>query len=158
MANIMSTSKQRQTIGYLRKLLCISDDVYHEILWTWGVDSSKELTIAQAETLLNQLKKQAIETGKYQPKAQYKGQKWKYNNYSDREDSMASPAQLRMIEALWFEVSNQTNDEARESALNKFCEKITGKARLVFITKIEVRKLIKALNTMKLAKQRGENK
>lgn len=153
MVKAMSTPKQRQLIGYFRKLLCLSDDIYHDILWTWGVDSSKELTVVQAETLLNQLKQQAIGCGKYTPKAKYKTQKWKYNNYSDRDGEMASPAQLRMIEGLWFEVSYQTNDTDRETALNKLCERITGKARLVFITKNEVSKMIKAINSMKLNKE-----
>ncbi len=153
MVNFKSTSKQRQMIGYFRKTLGLSDDLYHDILWTWGVDSSKDLTAAQAETLLKQLKEQAIGQGKYQPKARYKAQKWKYNNYSGRDDNMASPAQLRMIEGLWFEVSTQTNDTDRESALNKLCQRITGKARIVFLTKPEVSKLIKAMNTMKLNKK-----
>lgn len=153
MRNIKSTSKQRQMIGYLRKTLGLSDDLYHDILWTWGVDTSKDLTALQAETLINQLKEQAIGQGKYQPKAQYKTQKWKYNNYLDRDDNMASPAQLRLIERLWFEVSNQTTDTARENALNKLCERITGKARIVFLTKPEVSKLIKSINSMKLNKK-----
>ena len=58
-----------------------------------------------------------------------------------------------MIEGLWFEVSTQTNDTDRESALNKLCQRITGKARIVFLTKPEVSKLIKAMNTMKLNKK-----
>lgn len=153
MTNFKSTSKQRQMIGYFRKTLGLSDDLYHDILWTWGVDSSKDLTVSQAETLLKQLKEQAIAQGKYEPKARYKSQKWKYNNYSDRDDSMASPAQLRMIEGVWFEVSTQTNDTDRESALNKLCQRITGKARIVFLTKPEVSKLIKAINSMKLNKK-----
>lgn len=153
MVNFKSTSKQRQMIGYFRKTLGISDDLYHEILWTWGVDSSKDLTAAQAEILLKQFKEQAIRQGKYQPKACYKAQKWKYNNYSGRDDSMASPAQLRMIEGLWFEVSTQTNDTDRENALNKLCQRITGKVRIIFLTKPEVSKLMKAMNTMKLNKK-----
>jgi len=91
MTNFKSTSKQRQMIGYFRKTLGLSDDLYHDILWTWGVDTSKDLTASQAETLIKQLKEQAIGQGKYQPKARYKSQKWKYNNYIDRDDNMASP-------------------------------------------------------------------
>lgn len=153
MINIKSTPKQRQMIGYFRKTLGLSDDLYHDILWTWNVDSSKDLTAAQAETLIRQLKEQAISQGKYEPKARYKAQKWKYNNYIDRDANMASPSQLRLIERLWFEVSNQTTDIDRENALNKLCERITGKARIIFLTKTEVSKLIKAINSMKLNKK-----
>lgn len=153
MVNFKSSSKQRQMIGYFRKVLGLSDDLYHDILWTWGVDTSKDLTASQAELLLKQLKEKAIGEGKYEPKARYKAQKWKYNNYIDRDEIMASPAQLRMIEGLWFEVSTQTNDTDREHALNKLCQRITGKARIIFLTKPEVSKLIKALNSMKLSKK-----
>lgn len=156
MVKSLSTPKQRQLIGYFRKLLCLSDDVYHDILWSWGVDTSKELTLAQAETLLNQLKSQAIGSGRYIPKARYKSQKWKYNNYSDRDENMASPAQLRMIEGLWFDVSYQKTDEERENALNKICERITGKARLMFITKNEVSKIVKVIKAMKAKKEEKE--
>lgn len=153
----MSNAKQRQMIGYLRKLLGLSDDIYHDILWSWGVDTSKELSAEQAEVLINQFKEQAIGLGKYEPKAKYKSQRWKYNNYLAREDNMASPAQLRMIEALWFQVSNQTTDTERENALNKLSERVTGKSRLIFLTKKDVSKLIKALNVMKLNKEEKKN-
>lgn len=153
MAISMSNPMQRKLIGYFRKLLCLSEDVYHEILWTWGVDSSKELTFSQAELLIRQLKQQAVGCGRYQPKLKYKSQKWKYNNYSERDEIMASPAQLRMIEGLWFEVSYHSNDTDREAALNKLLERITGKSRLMFLTKSDVSKVVKALKVMKFNKE-----
>lgn len=154
MVRDLSTPKQRQLIGYFRKLLCLDADTYHDILWTWGVDSSKELTLQQAETLVNQLKKQAIASGKYTPKKQYAFQKYKYNNIGERDNKMATPLQLRKVEALWLRISNQANDIDRESALNKMCERITGKERLMFLTKQDISKLITALENM----QKGQKK
>lgn len=149
MSKVMSTSKQRQMIGYFRKLLYLSEDVYRDVLWSWGVESSKDLTINQAETLLHQLKNQAVALGRYKPKVKYKAQKWKYNNYSDRDENMASPAQLRMVESIWLEVSYQTNDKDREAALNTLCERVTGKSRLIFLTKKDIRNLITVIKAMR---------
>lgn len=154
MVKTLSTPKQRQLIGYFRKLLCLDADTYHDILWTWGVDTSKDLTLQQAETLINQLKKQAIALGKYAPKKQYSFQKYKYNNVAERDSKMATPLQLRKVEALWFRVSNQTNDIDRKNALNAMCERVTGKARLMFLTKTDISKLITALENM----QKGQKK
>ena len=38
---ILSNSKQRQLIGYFRKLLKISEEAYQEILASYSVESSK---------------------------------------------------------------------------------------------------------------------
>lgn len=146
----MSTPHQRQLIGYMRKLLALTDEAYYAMIWnTWNVESSKDLNYAQAESFLSQLKRLASSQGKYTPKARYKSQKWKYNNFADRSSKMATPAQLRLVESLWFQVSRQTTDEARSNALNTFIKRLTGKERLAFLTKQDVTKLVNAMNNMK---------
>lgn len=145
----MSTPQQRKLIGYFRKLLKMPEDVYKEILWTWHVDSSKELTVDEAETLLRQLKKNAISSGVYEGKKKYSFQKYRYNSLEGRDDKMATPLQLRKIEAMWLEVSRVSGDTARAEALNSFAKRITGKERLVFLTKADASKLINAMNNMK---------
>ncbi len=145
----MSTPQQRKLIGYFRKLLKMPEDIYREILWTWHVESSKELTADEAETLLRQLKKNAIASGVYDSKKKYSFQKYRYNSLEGRDEKMATPLQLRKIEAMWLEVSRVSSDTARADALNSFAERITGKKRLVFLTKIDASKLINAMNKMK---------
>ena len=145
----LSTPKQRQMIGYFRKLLCLDDETYYNILWSWGVESSKNLSAIEAETFINQLKKKAIGLGRYTPKSQYCFQKYKYSNLGERDSNMATASQLRKIEALWFDVSFQPDDISRKNALNTFCKRITGKERLVFLTKRDISKLIKVLENMR---------
>ena len=66
---------------------------------------------------------------------------------------MATAAQLRKIEVMWFNISRQTNDADREKALTVMLQKITGKSHLRFLTHNDVSKMIKALNAMKKDKE-----
>lgn len=145
----LSTPEQRKLIGYFRELLKMPEDVYREILWTWHVESAKELTVDEAEILLHQLKRNAMSAGVFESKKKYSFQKYRYNNLDGRDAKMATALQLRKIEAMWFEVSRQPDDIARATALNQFCERITEKERLQFLTKSDVSKLIKAMEVMK---------
>ena len=61
---------------------------------------------------------------------------------------MGTPAQLRKIDAMWKNISNQPTDTAKEKALNSFIERITGKKRLSFLTQNEISKVIKAIQVM----------
>ena len=140
-----STPRQRQMIGYLRKLLKISNDTYYEIIFNgWGVDSSKDLSYNAAESLIIQFKKQATDAGLYNPKKSY------FDRYKSLEGrtGMATPAQLRKINVLWKFVSKQPTDELKEQALNTFIKRITGKERLVFLTQKDVSKVIKAIESI----------
>lgn len=137
----MSTSKQRQMIGFLRKSLNLEEETYREILTsTFAVNSSKDLSEKQAEILILQLRKTAEKIGIVKPR--------KYSDL-DRTGNMASPKQLRMIEAMWFDVSYQTSVTKRKRAFEHFILRITGKQKLQFLTVIDVRKIVKALQSMK---------
>lgn len=146
-----SSAKQRQQIAILRKRLNIEDDVYRdEMLGYYGVNSSKDLTARQAGELLFKLITLAKEAGVYQSKKKYNFQKYKYNNLAGRENKMATPAQLRMIEAMWFRVSIYNDDEARAGALKKFSKKITEKENLRFLTKSDITTLKTAIERMEV--------
>ncbi|MGN0013910.1 MAG: phage protein GemA/Gp16 family protein, partial [Candidatus Gastranaerophilaceae bacterium] len=98
----LSSPKQRQKLGYFRKLLNISEETYQDLLAEFGVESSKNLTTQEIEALTAQLRKNAAEQGLYKPKPSFI--KYKYNNLIGRQ-GMASPAQLRKIEVMWKNVS-----------------------------------------------------
>lgn len=139
-----SSSKQRQLIGYFRKLLGIDSDTYYEIISNFGVESSKELTYSDAEQLLQDLKKQAVNMGKFElQKSNYE----KYNTLSGRF-GMGTPKQLRKINVMWKQVSRQPTEELKEKALNVFLKRITGKERMNFLTQSDVSKVIKAIEKM----------
>lgn len=140
---MISSAKQRQKIGYLRKLLNLDEDVYREILADYEVNSSTQLFSFQADELIARLQTQAISLGLYVPKNFFQ----KYSNMAGRR-GMGTPKQLRKIEVMWKQVSNQQTDEAKERALNRFILRITGKQRLNFLTQEDVSKVIKAIETM----------
>ncbi|MCD8025333.1 MAG: regulatory protein GemA [Candidatus Gastranaerophilales bacterium] len=136
---IKSSAKQRQLIGFLRKQLKIDADIYYDILSSYNVESSKDLSYQDAEEILSKLKKEAIKQGVYTPKTNYEKYGTMYGRFG-----MGTPKQLRKIEAMWMNISNQKT----ENSMNKFIYRITGKQRLNFLTQMDVRKVIKALETM----------
>lgn len=145
-----STPEQRRLIGYLRKILCIGADVYYEMLWnTYGVESSKDLNKNQADRIIAQLKNKAIGLGKWQPRSKYAFKKTKFDNLKDRDINSPTSKQLRMIDAMWTDVSRQTNDIKRANAFNKFLQRITGKSGIRFLVKSDIQKVVKALKNMK---------
>lgn len=150
---MLSNSEQRRKIGYFRRLLALTDDIYKEMLYErYKVESSKELSHSQANEFKNHLKKKAIELKVFTPKKQYAFQKYKHNNLDNRADMMASPAQLRKIEAMWFGVSRQETDTQRIKALNKFLKRIINVDDIRFVRKTDVQKVIKAIEKMETVK------
>lgn len=150
----MSTTEQRKTIGYLRSLLNLDEELYREMLFEYGVISSKELSDLQAEQLLRNLKKTAVEIGVYKPLKKYAFQKYKYENSGTRA-GMATPKQKRKIEVMWFGVSTKKDEKSRKKALSLFIKRLTGKEHIEFITNQDVRIFIKALEKMK--ERKGEH-
>ena len=150
----MSTKKQRQEIGYMRKILGLNEDTYREMLGDFGgAKSSKDLTESDAKIFLNSLRDKGKQIGVFKPVKQYIFQKYKYNDLGER-DGMASPSQLRKIEAMWYQVSHQTDDISRQKALNYFTKRLTGKENLKFLENKDAHILIKALDAM----QKQQNK
>lgn len=143
-----STAKQRQDIGYMRKLLGLEDEVYYDMVYQYnGAKSSKDLSAAEATDLLNRLRDNGKSAGVFKPKAETRFKQYKYNNLGQRP-GYASPAQLRKIEAMWACVTRAETQEARKKALNVFIKRITGKDNILFIESRDAAKLIKALSTM----------
>ena len=141
----MSTSQQRQKLGFLRKMLRLDEDTYYALLAEYGVTTSKD-----AEKLINQLRKNI-------KNSTWIDNKKKYEDLRNRAKYMASPKQLRMVEAMWFDVSFKRTDSERKSALEHFAYKITGKAKLRFLTAVDIRKLVEAIKKMKEIKNEQNN-
>lgn len=143
---LLSTPKQRQDLGFIRKLLGLDEDTYYEMMFNrYGVRSSKELTKLEITEFINILRDNAKEAGLFKPKASFN--KYRYHNM-DCRDKMATPAQLRKIESMWFERSRAETREAKTKALRAFIKRIVGKDSMTFITMVDVRKIIKALENM----------
>lgn len=144
----MSTATQRQQIGHIRKLLGLDEETYREMLFQYNKAlSSKDLSVYDANILLNSLRDKAKEIGVFNPKKATTFKQYKYNKLGNRK-GMASPAQLRKIEAMWFDVSYAKDNEARKKGLNTLIKKVTGKDNIMFITHTDVSKVIEALKAM----------
>ena len=151
----MTTVLQRQKIGYLRKLLGLEDDLYYEMIAGYnGAKSSKDLSISEGQELLSRLRDVAQKLGLFKPYASTKFKSYKYNNLGKRS-GMASPAQLRKIEAMWADVSRARDSEGRAKALGAFIKRITGRDSILFITSADAVKLINALEAMGTAEGKG---
>lgn len=158
----MSTGLIKAIHVYKNKL-GIDDDTYRDMLQTgYGVSSSKDLTVEEATDLvtkllgrINEIKYPNLRT-KNKRESRYGTGKQKYENLNNstkidtgskivtvhtRGPVLASSKQLRYIEALWKTRSREKSDES----LMKFCERITGKSDLVFISMADASALIAAI-------------
>lgn len=147
MSDKLSTPKQRQDLGYMRKLIGFDDDTYYEMMYNrYGVRSSKDLTQSQITEYINFLRDNAVQAGIFKPRASFN--KYKYNNLANRDKKMASPKQLRKIEAMWLDRTKAKTNEEKAKALKAFILRITGKEGITFVTAVDVKKIINALENM----------
>lgn len=142
----MIKAHQVRKIHALKGRLGMDDDVYRARLDArFGVRTCKHLSEAQADEFLQELEDAAIAAGVWQATGRRR-----YRNLSGRDSDMATPAQLRKIEAMWAEVSRIKDDPAaRRRALDRYCRRIVGIDRLVWLEKQHVQKVVKALESMR---------
>lgn len=136
----MATKQQIKIIHTLKSRLGWDDDLYYAVLAgeKYKVKSSKELSDIKAAELISEMNKAAWNT-------EYK--RLKYAGIK-RDREMASPAQLRAIEAMWADVSKMKNEKTRAEALRKFIRRIVKVEDIQWLEKWMVKKIIKALVSM----------
>jgi len=144
-------AKQAITPGQIKKIhtlttaLGIDDATYRAALGaSFGVSTSKALNYEQAQDFINDLEAKAMAAGRWKKRPRRK----KFQELRHRA-GMATDAQLRMIEAIWFEVSRATDDEGRRKALRKFLFRIAKVSDLRFLDSDGAGKVINALKSMK---------
>lgn len=126
--------------------LGMPDEDYRAFLSGWNVSSSKQLNGVQAKEVIRSLEAMGEKKGVWQsPRS---GSKKKYDDLGDRP-GMAAPKQLRMIEAMWADVSRQPNSASRALALRSFLKRIVGIEEITWLEPIHVRKITRALMAMK---------
>ncbi len=149
----MALPVQVTKIKIAQKELCINDGDYRAFLSNWGVTSSKELSIDQANEALKLLEEQG-----WQPKratkatvrheARRQGKSYeanrKYDEYRARSTEFALPQQLRLIEILWLIVARNTSAEARD----KFVLRQTKIRKLEWLKKPHAEAVLCALEDM----------
>ncbi len=138
----MVSSFQIKKIHTLKNLLSINNDLYIDMLMSFGVQSSKNLTFTEANILLEILEEKAVAQNLWvkQPK--------KYESLK-RNENMASSAQLRMIESLWREIAYINNDKFSKSSLRKFLKNKFKIDDIMFLTKTKATKVIQGIMAIK---------
>lgn len=139
----MSTYAQIKKIHTLKNVLQLDDDLYVDMLMSFGVQSSKDLTTTEAGIFLEILEEKAVLTNKWEVRNK------KYEELKSRDEDMATPAQLRMIEAIWREVCYIDSPEFAKQSLRKFIQNKFKIADIKFLTKKKAVKVIRAISAMK---------
>lgn len=130
--------------------LGLDDDAYRDMLQSrYGVKSCKGLSWRQAEELLETL------NGTPAVPRRYSGGK-KYSDLDGRP-GFANGAQLRLIDALFNQVTRAEGEEAIEKAMNSFVNRIVGVAGMRMVKGWQVEKIVKALEGMGAVIKRKES-
>ncbi len=139
------TKRQIKKIHALKNALKLSDDDYLvTLLYNFRKDTSKALTYNEAERLIAAWEQSAISMGAW---AKYSGKK-QYESLGKRP-GMASPAQLRKIEAMWKDIIGIRDSERRKQALRSWLYRFFKCSDLRFLAADQVSKVIQALREMK---------
>lgn len=139
--------------------LGIDDDTYRAMLQErFRAQSCKELSWRQAEELLEHLNGGTRDQGSGTRKTRSSrfpvpGSRSLKHQDMDGRPGFANGAQLRLIDALWSQVSRAEDDDGREKALDAFCRRILNVAGLRMVKGWQVEKLVKALEAMGAVKK-----
>ena len=138
----MATTSQIRKIHTLKNFIGLDDDLYREMLMTFGVQSSKNLTDTEAGIFIEVLEAKAekFEDWVKRPK-----------KYADlyRDENMATQAQLRYIEGLWKEVAYFDDEDFNKKSLRKFLKSKFKIDDIMFLTKAKATKVIQGIKGMK---------
>mgnify|MGYP001432794624 CR=1 FL=1 len=128
--------QQIRLIHTAKTKLGLSEDSYREMLSSFCVSSSKDLTADDAKKLMKTFEGLGFKPVLKEPK---------YNKLGKR-DERATPKQLRKIEAMWKN-SSRVRDKSDE-ALRRFIKRIAGVDRLEWLLINSVQKVIKAIENL----------
>ena len=138
----MVTSSQIRKIHTLKNFIGLDDDLYREMLMTFGVQSSKNLTDTEAGIFIEVLEAKAEKFGNWVKRPK---------KYADlyRDENMATQAQLRYIEGLWKEVAYFDDEDFNKKSLRKFLKSKFKIDDIMFLTKAKATKVIQGIKGMK---------
>lgn len=143
-----ANAQQIKIIHSLKNKLHLDEETYRGVLESYSVQSSKELDLSDACKLIQQWAKLGEQLGVWNNR-----QKNRFKHLKNRSPHMATVKQLRMIQAMWRDVSRMPNATAREVALNAFIKRIVGISNIEWLEKLDIPKIIKAIQTMKNNKE-----
>ena len=146
------TQAQVRQIHILKAKLGMDDDTYRALLAAHGVSSSKELSLRDAITLIDQLTARAVTAGVWvKPKSRSERERigpGSASACSRAISDMASRAQINMLEALWSQVSRMQDAASRRQAFDRFIHRRFHRGGLMMVEKGLVEKIVRALEAM----------
>lgn len=146
---------QIRIIHELKNILVIENDTYIALLnGQYGKDSSKDLSFFEASDLMHILTGKAIELGLWETK---KERRTRFEDVQ-KKSGLASPRQMRMIEAMWVDRSYMRTLKEKRDSLNVFLAGIVKTDSLENLKKSDVPKVINALLNMKIRRRKNERK
>ncbi|MFI3301168.1 MAG: phage protein GemA/Gp16 family protein [Candidatus Gastranaerophilales bacterium] len=128
---------QIKRIHILKNLLGLDETLYRDMLASFGVCSSKNLTFTEASIFIEILEEMVQDLEKLNLK--------KYDELTNRDENMATPLQLRKIEALWKHLDKSEN---RHKNLRTFIKNKFGVSDIRFTTKKIASSLIFVIEKM----------
>ena len=134
-----------QQIKMLQKQAGLSEEDYRALLWGYGVESCRDLLPLEAHAVIKFLRPLAVV-----PKKSRVARSLKYEELGFRA-GMATPKQLRMLEALWKEVSVQSCAKKRADAWLVFLKNRFGRITPEHIERELVGKIVRVLQVMQEA-------
>ena len=143
-------------IKIAQKQLGIDNETKLQQYSVYGVTTCKDLNYDQADELISKYKTAGFKPTSPRPSPQGEGVKlygWGKNKYTEldkRGKPFAHSSKLRMIEALWREVSNTKTDKA----LCLFIQNRTGINDITFLHDEHAKVIITALTAMKRYKHK----
>lgn len=135
--------RQIKVIHVLSKVLGQTSGDYQDMLHDgFGVTSSKDLDQKQAHDLVEHLLRLADKRQGGTPG------KLPYEELQGRSTYLASPAQLRLIDVLWSQVTTQPVGPDRVYALEKFLRNRFRIGGMSWLKRCDVQKVITAIRAM----------
>lgn len=134
---IMASKKQIVIIHTLKNKLGWDDKTYRKFLLenTDGFcETCKDISDDTLDKIIAKMK--------------FMAKNYNFNDLGERE-GMATAKQLRMISAMWKEVSYIKDEKLRLKALDRFVKKICGVDSIRFLKSVDVKKVVRAIKRMK---------
>lgn len=143
------TKEQTRKIHTLVSALSLPDEIYRKGLNDlFCVDTSKVLTARQAAYLIDVLEMEGVMNGVWS-RREYRD---KYNELGRRPD-MATPAQLRKIEATWNGLYPESDPEIHQRNIRTFLFRFFKVSDLRFLDQETANKVLYALRKMTQRKE-----
>ncbi len=134
----MSTFTQIKQIHTLKNIIGLDDDLYREMLASFDVYSSKNLTVAEAQIFIEILNDKVKNIAK---------RNLKYEEFDGRDKKMATPLQLRKIEFAWEEIKTE---RTKAKSLREFLQTQFHVDDVRFMTKAKASRIIAVMEKIKL--------